>query len=59
VIYRQSGIEAVDLPEFDGVLRRKNAPLYRSEKPVLAAFEAAMRRIPDAELPEGRTNTSR
>jgi len=36
--------------DFDGVLRRKNAPLYRLEKPLRAAFEAAMRRIPDAEI---------
>jgi hypothetical protein len=60
VTYRQSWIEPLIFLDFDSVLgRKKDAPLYRSEKPLLAAFEAATRRIPDAELPEGRTNTSR
>lgn len=36
--------------DFDGVLRRKEAPLYRFEKPLLAVFEAAVRRIPDAQI---------
>jgi HAD domain in Swiss Army Knife RNA repair proteins len=36
--------------DFDGVLRRRNAPLYRFEKPLLAAFEAAVRHIPGAEI---------
>jgi hypothetical protein len=36
--------------DFDGVLRRKDAPRYRLEKPLLAAFEAALRRLPDAEI---------
>jgi hypothetical protein len=36
--------------DFDGVLRRKGAPLYRFEKPLLNAFEAAVRGIPGAEI---------
>jgi hypothetical protein len=36
--------------DFDGVLRRKDAPLYRFEKPILAAFEAVVRRIQNAEI---------
>jgi hypothetical protein len=36
--------------DFDGVLRRKEAPLHRFEKPQLAAFEGAVRRITDAEV---------
>jgi hypothetical protein len=36
--------------DFDGVLRRKEAPLHRFEKPLLAAFEGAVRRIPDAQI---------
>lgn len=36
--------------DFDGVLRRKNAPLYRFEKPLRLAFEEAVRRIPGAEI---------
>ena len=36
--------------DFDGVLRRKAAPLYRFEKPLRLAFEAAVRRIPGAEI---------
>lgn len=36
--------------DFDGVLRRKSAPFYRFEKPLLAAFEAAVRRLPDARI---------
>ena len=36
--------------DFDGVLRRKDAPLYRFEKPLRLAFEDAVRRIPGAEI---------
>jgi hypothetical protein len=36
--------------DFDGVLRREDAPRYRFEKPLRVAFEAAVRRIPDAEI---------
>jgi hypothetical protein len=36
--------------DFDGVLRRKDAPLYRFEKPLLAVLEAVVRRIRDAEV---------
>jgi hypothetical protein len=36
--------------DFDGVLRRKDAPLYRFEKLLRLAFEDAVRRIPGAEI---------
>jgi hypothetical protein len=36
--------------DFDGVLRRKEAPLHRFETPLLAVFEEAVRRIPDGEI---------
>jgi hypothetical protein len=36
--------------DFDGVLRREDAPRYRFEKPLRVAFEAAVRRIPDAQI---------
>jgi hypothetical protein len=36
--------------DFDGVLRREDAPLYRFETPLRRAFEAAIRRIPGAEI---------
>jgi hypothetical protein len=36
--------------DFDGVLRRKEAPLHRFEKPLVARFEEAVRRIPDAQI---------
>jgi hypothetical protein len=36
--------------DFDGVLRRKDAPLYRFEEPLLAVFEETVRRIPDAKI---------
>jgi hypothetical protein len=36
--------------DFDGVLRREDAPLYRFEKPLRSAFEDAVRRIPGAEI---------
>lgn len=36
--------------DFDGVLRRKDSPPGRFEKPLLAAFEEAVRRIPDAQI---------
>lgn len=36
--------------DFDGVLRRKDARLYRFEKPLLALFETAVRSIPGAEI---------
>ena len=36
--------------DFDGVLRRSDAPLHRFEEPLLVAFEAAIRRIPDAQI---------
>ena len=36
--------------DFDGVLRRVDAPLYRFEKPLRLAFENAVRRIPGAEI---------
>jgi hypothetical protein len=36
--------------DFDGVLRRADAPLHRFEEPLLAAFEAAVRRIPGAQI---------
>jgi hypothetical protein len=36
--------------DFDGVLRRADAPLYRFEKPLRLAFEAAIRLIPGAEI---------
>jgi HAD domain in Swiss Army Knife RNA repair proteins len=36
--------------DFDGVLRRSDAPLHRFEAPLLAALEAAVRRIPDAQI---------
>jgi HAD domain in Swiss Army Knife RNA repair proteins len=36
--------------DFDGVLRREDAPLYRFEKPLHSAFEDAVRRIPGAEI---------
>jgi HAD domain in Swiss Army Knife RNA repair proteins len=36
--------------DFDGVLRRSDAPLHRLEEPLLVAFEAAVRRIPDAQI---------
>jgi hypothetical protein len=36
--------------DFDGVLRRKEAPLHRFETPLLAVFEEAVRRIPEAQI---------
>jgi hypothetical protein len=36
--------------DFDGVLRRKDAPFDRFERPLLRTFEAAVRRIPDARI---------
>jgi Swiss Army Knife RNA repair-like protein len=36
--------------DFDGVLRRNEAPLHRLEKPLLAVFEEAVRRIPDVQI---------
>jgi hypothetical protein len=36
--------------DFDGVLRRKDAPLYRFEKLLRLAFEDAVRRIPGGEI---------
>lgn len=36
--------------DFDGVLRRRDAPLYRFEKPLRTAFEEAFRRIPGAKI---------
>jgi hypothetical protein len=36
--------------DFDGVLRREDAPLYLFEKPLRSAFEDAVRRIPGAEI---------
>jgi HAD domain in Swiss Army Knife RNA repair proteins len=36
--------------DFDGVLRRRDSPPYRLEKPLLDAFEAAVRRIHDGEI---------
>ena len=36
--------------DFDGVLRRQDAPLYRFEKPLRLAFEDAVRRISAAEI---------
>ena len=36
--------------DFDGVLRRRDSPPYRLEKPLLDAFQAAVRRIPGAEI---------
>ena len=36
--------------DFDRVLRREDAPLSRFEKPLCAAFETAVRRIPKAEI---------
>jgi hypothetical protein len=36
--------------DFDGVLRCKEAPLHRFEKPLVARFEEAVRRIPDAQI---------
>ncbi len=34
--------------DFDGVLRRKDAPLYKLERPLVARFEETLRAIPDA-----------
>jgi HAD domain in Swiss Army Knife RNA repair proteins len=36
--------------DFDGVLRRREAQLYQFEKPLLAAFENAVRRIGEARI---------
>jgi hypothetical protein len=36
--------------DFDGVLRRKEAPLHRFEKPLLNVFEEAVRGIPDVQI---------
>jgi hypothetical protein len=36
--------------DLDGVLRRNEAPLHRLEKPLLAVFEEAVRRIPDVQI---------
>jgi hypothetical protein len=36
--------------DFDGVLRREDAPLYLFETPLRSAFEDAVRRIPGAEI---------
>lgn len=36
--------------DFDGVLRRKDAPYDRFEKPLRRTFEAAVRRIPEARI---------
>ena len=36
--------------DFDGVLRRQQSPLYRLETCCVEPFEAAMRRLPDAEI---------
>jgi hypothetical protein len=33
-----------------GALRRENAPRYRFDKFLFAAFEATVRRIPDAQI---------
>jgi HAD domain in Swiss Army Knife RNA repair proteins len=36
--------------DFDGVLRRKDAPLYKLERPLVARFEETLRAIPDASV---------
>lgn len=36
--------------DFDGVLRRKQSPLYRLDADCLNAFEQAVRKLPDAEI---------
>ncbi|MFZ0335838.1 MAG: HAD domain-containing protein [Candidatus Acidiferrales bacterium] len=36
--------------DFDGVLRRKQSPLYRLDADCLGLFEQAVRKLPDAEI---------
>lgn len=36
--------------DFDGVLRRKQSPLYRLEEDCLRSFENAVRSLPDAQI---------
>ena len=36
--------------DLDGVLRRKQSPLYRLDADCLSAFEQAVRKLPDAEI---------